>query len=88
VSPKGAGPVRRPDPHHARGLEAVIIDRPAFDSPEAEPRVTGEEDTEWPDFQLWRIIKARATAKLERLQDQAANGQHQADGARPNRYAR
>jgi hypothetical protein len=52
---------------HAKGLEAVIVDCPEFDAPEAEPPATAEEDAVEPDFQLWRIIKARAMAKLERL---------------------
>lgn len=46
---------------HATGLEAVIVDCPLFDVDEVEPCA------EEPDFQLWRIIKSRALAKLERL---------------------
>lgn len=46
---------------HATGLESVIVDCPAFDVNEVEPCA------DEPDFQLWRIIKSRAYAKLERL---------------------
>ncbi len=53
---------------YAKGLEAVITDCPELDAPEAEaPPSTAEEDADEPHFQLWRIIKARAMAKLERL---------------------
>ena len=52
---------------HSSGLESVIVDCPAFDVPEAEPSSTTEKTTEEPDFQLWRIIKARAMTKLQRL---------------------
>jgi hypothetical protein len=44
------------------GLEAVIVDCPELDGP---PNTADSEDGE--DFQLWRIIKARALAKLRRL---------------------
>ncbi len=53
---------------HARGLEAVIIDRPEFDAPDAEaPPSTAEERADTAHFQLWQIVKARAMARLERL---------------------
>lgn len=52
---------------YARGLEAVIVDHPEFDVSEVEPPSLVEEYADEPDFQLWRIIKARAMAKLERL---------------------
>jgi hypothetical protein len=46
------------------GLEAVIVDIPEFDGPPA-TTVGDIEDEE--DFQFWRIIRARALAKLRRL---------------------
>ncbi len=52
---------------HARGLEALIVDCPEFDAPKAEPPPTDEGGANAPDFRLWRIIKNRAMAKLERL---------------------
>jgi len=52
---------------HAMGLESVIVDCPIFDVPEAENISKAESYSEEPDFQLWRIIKERALARLERL---------------------
>ncbi|MGY2290881.1 hypothetical protein ACW9H6_14075 [Pseudomonas sp. SDO528_S397] len=52
---------------HAIGLEAVIVDCPEFDMPEFETHSTTEPITDEPDFELWRIIKARAFARIERL---------------------
>ncbi|WP_438279556.1 hypothetical protein [Pseudomonas alabamensis] len=52
---------------HDCGLESVILDCPAFDSSDDDPQIGDETDTDEPDFQLWRIIKARAFARLERL---------------------
>lgn len=52
---------------YASGLEAVIVDCPEFDTPEGEPILATEQLSDEHDFQLWRIIKARAMAKLERL---------------------
>lgn len=47
------------------GLEALVDDVEAFDE-EADTAGDAGGDNE-PDFQLWRLIKARALAKLERL---------------------
>ena len=52
---------------HATGLEAVVIDCPEFDSPGAASLENDEEGGGEPEFELWRIIKARALAKLKRL---------------------
>lgn len=52
---------------YAKGLQAVIADHPEFDAPEAKPPPTAEKGAAEPDFQLWRIIKARAMSRLERL---------------------
>jgi hypothetical protein len=52
---------------HAIGLEAVIVDCPELDFPEVEPVSTTEQCSGEYDFQLWRIIKARVIARLERL---------------------
>lgn len=52
---------------HATGLESIIADCPTFDTPEIEILSTAESYADEPDFQLWRIIKARAFARLERL---------------------
>lgn len=52
---------------HAKGLEAVIVDCPNFDLLEVEPISTTEQHSDEYDFQLWRIIKARTIARLERL---------------------
>jgi hypothetical protein len=51
---------------YARGLEALIVDCPELDAPEPDMSATAENDDD-SDFQLWRIIKARAVAKLKRL---------------------
>ena len=52
---------------YAKGLEAVIVDCPEFDLPEAGLASDAEQCADEYDFELWRIIKARAIAKLERL---------------------
>jgi len=52
---------------HSKGLEAVIIDCPEFDFPDDETPTPVDSYDEEPDFELWRIIKARAFARLERL---------------------
>lgn len=52
---------------YANGLEAVIVDCPQLDLPEIEPTATAEQYADESDFQLWRIIKDRAIAKLGRL---------------------
>ncbi len=51
---------------HAKGLEALIIDCPEFDLSEVETSTVVQCPDEY-DFQLWRIIKARALARLKRL---------------------
>lgn len=51
---------------HAKGLEAVVVDCPLFDGAE-DVLQEAQETIDEPDFQLWRIIKARAFARLERL---------------------
>ena len=52
---------------YASGLEKVIVDCLEFDKPEGEPISAIDQRSDEYDFQLWRIIKARAIAKLERL---------------------
>lgn len=52
---------------YATGLETVIVDCPEFDTPEGESISAIDQRSDEYDFQLWRIIKARAFAKLERL---------------------
>jgi hypothetical protein len=52
---------------HTRGLEEVVVDCPEFDLPEFELPIKVGECADYTDFQLWRIIKARAFARLERL---------------------
>jgi hypothetical protein len=50
-----------------KGLESVIVDCPEFDLPEIESTAPVEQCDDETDFQLWRIIKTRAMARLKRL---------------------
>lgn len=52
---------------YTKGLEAVIVDCPEFDLPEVDLTPDAEQCADEYDFELWRIIKERAIAKLERL---------------------
>ena len=54
------------------GLRAVILELSEFDEP-ASADVGDIKDDE--DFQLWRIIKARAFAKLQRLHNSIRCGE-------------
>lgn len=49
------------------GLEALVDNVEAFDDRDPDETHLDERSADEPDFQLWRLIKARALAKLERL---------------------
>ncbi|SEI09631.1 hypothetical protein [Paracoccus alkenifer] len=49
---------------HAKGLETIIVDCPEFDLAKVEPPVPVEPCDDETNFELWRIIKARAMARL------------------------
>ena len=60
---------------HRVGLHAVIADHPELDRPWV-PEATwpGSNDEEEPAFELWRVIKARAVDRLERLHNLMRHG--------------
>jgi hypothetical protein len=52
---------------YAKGLEALIVDCAEFDLLKIESTLTTTQCFDEYDFQLWKIIKARVFARLERL---------------------
>lgn len=59
---------------HARGLEALVKDRPQLDVEVTEEKAAEALDGDEEDFALWRIIKARAIGKLERIHNSVRYG--------------
>ena len=59
---------------HARGLEALVKDCPQLDVELSEEQAAEALDSDEEDFALWRIIKARALGKLERIHNSVRYG--------------
>lgn len=59
---------------HVRGLEALVKDCPQLDVDLSEEQATEVLDGDEEDFALWRIIKARALGKLERIHNSVRYG--------------